>query len=55
MSKAIRYAAVTFGASLTSGAIAFAAKQSADLAASLIFMAAVIFAILAFCAASEDA
>jgi hypothetical protein len=55
VSKAIRYAAVTFGASLTSGAVAFAAADSANAAVSLIFIAAFIFGFLAFCAAAEGA
>lgn len=54
MSKALRHAAVTIAACLASGAVAFAASDSANLAVSLIFTAAVIFGFLAFCAASED-
>lgn len=54
MSKAIRYAAVTVGACLASGALAYAARDDAYAAFSLVMIATVIFGFLAFCAASED-
>ena len=54
MSKAIRYAAVTVAACLASGALAFAAHDSADWAGFWTLSTATVFGMLAFFAASED-
>ena len=54
MSKALRFAAVTVGACIASGALAYAARDSADAASGLVFAVTVVFGFLAFLAAAED-
>lgn len=54
MSKALRYAAVTFGGCLTSGALAYAVQGDVPIAFLSVIAVALVFAFLGFVAVGDE-